>query len=95
VHGKIRWTRANLVDRATVRELAAVDVVFCRNVLIYFSDETVARVARSIAEGLPDDGYLFLGASESLTRLATEFELAELGGAFVYVKTAGVHGRGE
>jgi chemotaxis protein methyltransferase CheR len=94
VHDTIRWTRANLVDHPTVRGLAAADVVFCRNVLIYFSDDTVARVARSIAEGLPDDGYLFLGASESLTRLATEFELTELGGAFVYVKAAGVHGRG-
>jgi len=95
VHEQIRWTKANLVDDAAVRELATADVVFCRNVLIYFSDDAVARVARSIAGGMPDHGYLFLGASESLTRLATEFELAELGGAFVYVKAAGVHGRGE
>jgi chemotaxis protein methyltransferase CheR len=93
VHEEIRWTKANLVDHATVRGLAAADVVFCRNVLIYFSDGTVTEVARSIAEGLPDDGYLFLGASESLTRLATEFELAELGGAFVYVKAASAHGQ--
>jgi len=89
VHESIRWTRANLVDHDVVRELAAVDVVFCRNVLIYFSDDTVRQVARSIAEGLPDDGYLFLGASESLTRLATDFELAEIGGAFVYQKATG------
>jgi chemotaxis protein methyltransferase CheR len=91
VHRMIRWTKANLVDSAAVRELAAVDAIFCRNVLIYFSDDTVSAVARSFAEGLPEDGYLFLGASESLTRLATEFELAELGGAFVYVKAASLH----
>ena len=36
---------------------------------------------------MPEDGHLFLGASESLTRLATEFELAEIAGAFVYVKS--------
>ncbi len=88
LHAQIRWTTANLVEPADVRPLAAADVIFCRNVLIYFSDDTIARVARLFAEGLSEDGYLFLGASESLTRLATDFELAEVAGAFVYVKGA-------
>lgn len=85
LHGTIRWTTANLVDADAVRPLADADVIFCRNVLIYFADDTIARVARLFAEGLRDDGHLFLGASESLTRLATDFELTEIGGAFVYV----------
>jgi chemotaxis protein methyltransferase CheR len=93
VHQVIRWTTANLVDPAGVRVLAAADVIFCRNVLIYFSDETIVQVARSFGAGLHEDGYLFLGAAESLTRLATEFELAEIGGAFVYVKAASLQGR--
>jgi chemotaxis protein methyltransferase CheR len=88
VHQQIRWTTANLVDPAAVRPLAAADVIFCRNVLIYFSDETIGHVARLFAEGLREDGFLFLGASESLTRQSTDFELAEIGGAFVYVKGA-------
>ena len=88
VHGQIRWTTANLVDPDAVRPLAASDVIFCRNVLIYFSDESIGRVAKLFAEGLREDGYLFLGAAESLTRLETDFELAEVGGAFVYVKGA-------
>ena len=86
VHERIRWTTANLVDASAVRVLAAVDVIFCRNVFIYFSDETITRVTHSFAEGLAEDGRLFLGASESLTRLETPFELTELGSAFVYVK---------
>ena len=86
VHERIRWTTANLVDASSVRALAAVDVIFCRNVFIYFSDETITRVTQSFAEGLAEDGRLFLGASESLTRLETPFELTELGSAFVYVK---------
>ena len=86
IHERIRWTTANLVDSSAVRALAAVDAIFCRNVFIYFSDETVTRVTQTFAEGLADDGRLFLGASESLTRLETPFELTELGGAFVYVK---------
>ena len=86
VHGRIRWATANLVDPEAVAPLATADVIFCRNVLIYFSDETIGRVAGHFAAGLPSDGYLFLGASESLSRLATDFELAEIAGAFVYVK---------
>jgi chemotaxis protein methyltransferase CheR len=89
LHARIHWSVANLVAPADVRPLAAAEVVFCRNVFIYFSDETVAGVARVLAEAMPDDGYLFLGASESLTRLDTPFELAEVGGAFVYVKGRG------
>ena len=88
VHGQIRWTTANLVSPDDVRPLAASDVIFCRNVLIYFADETIRDVARLFADGLREDGYLFLGAAESLTRLETDFELTEIGGAFVYVKGA-------
>ena len=88
VHGRIRFTIANLVDQSAVRTLAAADVVFCRNVFIYFADETIVRTVRAFAQAMPDDGHLFLGASESLTRLGTEFELAEVGGAFAYVKSA-------
>jgi chemotaxis protein methyltransferase CheR len=93
LHSRITWTTANLVDPVHVRPLARADVIFCRNVLIYFSDETIGRIARLFAEELPDDGYLFLGASESLTRLDTDFELAEVGDAFVYIKAAGLRSR--
>ena len=86
MHCRIRWTTANLVDNAAVRRLAAADVIYCRNVFIYFADETIARVARAFAAGLPDDGYLVLGAAESLTRLDTGLELDEVGGAFAYTK---------
>ncbi len=90
LHERVRWSVANLVDPDAVRPLAASDVIFCRNVFIYFADETVARVARSFGEAMREPGYLFLGAAESLTRLATPFELAEMDGAFVYVKRAPV-----
>lgn len=86
VHAQIRWTTANLVDVEAVRTLAAADVIFCRNVFIYFADETITRVVASFAQGLSDTGYLFLGAAESLARLSTPFTLSEVGGAFVYVK---------
>jgi chemotaxis protein methyltransferase CheR len=92
LHGLVQWTTANLVDRDEVAPLAAVDVVFCRNVLIYFADETIAQVARLFADAMPDDAHLCLGASESLTRMSTAFELVEVGGAFMYTKGAGQNG---
>ena len=93
IHGMVRWTRANIVDADDVAPLAAAaDVVFCRNVLIYFADETVAHVARLLAAGMPDDAHLCLGASESLTRVSSAFELVEVGGAFMYTKSPGQNG---
>ena len=94
LHARVRWSVANLVDATAVRPFAASDVIFCRNVFIYFSDETITQVARVLADGMPDDGVLFLGAPESLSRLPTDFELAEIGGAFAYVKGGAGRGAG-
>ena len=91
LHDRIRWTTANLVDREAVLPLAQADVIFCRNVFIYFADATIGGIARTLADGLPDDGVVFLGAAESLTRLATDFELVEICGAFAYVKGAAAY----
>ncbi|HEX2779699.1 MAG TPA: protein-glutamate O-methyltransferase CheR [Gemmatimonadaceae bacterium] len=86
LHDRIRWTTANLVDPEEVRPLADAHVIFCRNVFIYFADATITDVVKVFAEAIRDEGFLFLGAPESLTRLPTEFELTEVGDAFVYVK---------
>jgi chemotaxis protein methyltransferase CheR len=86
LHARVRWTTANLLDPAEAGPLAAADVVFCRNVFIYFSDDAIRKVARTFAEGMHAPGYLFIGASESLMRLTTDFVMDEVGAAFVYVK---------
>ena len=92
IHALVRWTRANLMEAAEVAPMASSDVVFCRNVLIYFSDDTVAHVARLLAAGMPDHAHLCLGASESLTRVSSAFELVEVGGAFMYTKSGARNG---
>jgi len=86
LHGRVRFSVANLLDEAELGPLAAVDVVFCRNVFIYFSDDAVRKVVRTFAGHMRPPGYLFLGASESLMRLATDFTMSEVGAAFVYVR---------
>lgn len=86
LHGRIHWRLANLADEREIANLAAAQVIFCRNVFIYFSPETVQNTVHHFFEQMPSPGYLFIGASESLFRLTTRFALEELSGAFVYVK---------
>ncbi|HUR53159.1 MAG TPA: protein-glutamate O-methyltransferase CheR [Gemmataceae bacterium] len=86
LRARVRYSRANLLDPAETRHLATAPFVFCRNVFIYFSTQTVSRVVRQFAERMPRPGYLFVGVSESLVRAKTAFELEEVGGAFVYAK---------
>jgi chemotaxis protein methyltransferase CheR len=63
--------------------------VFCRNVFIYFSDASIRRSVDLFARYMRPPAYLCVGASESLLRLTTRFELQEIGGAFVYVRSGG------
>jgi chemotaxis protein methyltransferase CheR len=62
------------------------DVIFCRNVIIYFDTPTTQRVLGQFLDALAPGGYLFLGYSESLFRLFDGFELTEVAGAFLYRK---------
>jgi chemotaxis protein methyltransferase CheR len=86
LHARVRWATANLLDEAEAGPLARADVVFCRNVFIYFSDDAIRTVARMLAARMPADGYLFIAASESLMRLSTGFVMDEVGSAFAYVR---------
>jgi chemotaxis protein methyltransferase CheR len=86
LHAKVRWATANLMDEGDVAPFATSRVIFCRNVFIYFSDETIRKTVRVFAERMPEPGYLFVAASESLLRLTTQVQFQEIGGAFVYVK---------
>jgi chemotaxis protein methyltransferase CheR len=85
VHERVKWSKANLLSSQEVSGLLPAHIVFCRNVFIYFSGETIVRIVRRFFEGMFKPGYLFVGVSESLLRHTAEFELQEIGGAFVYV----------
>jgi chemotaxis protein methyltransferase CheR len=82
----LSWDRVNLMDDAEVRRRAAVDVILCRNVFIYFSEAGVRRVVNTFADVMNSPGYLCVGAAESLLRVTTRFELQDIADAFVYVK---------
>jgi len=59
------------------------DVIFCRNVMIYFDDEVRKRLLEDMYRLLRSDGYLFVGHAESLTGLISDFKIA---GSSIYVK---------
>lgn len=86
LHARIKWATANLMNEEEVSPLANAPVIFCRNVFIYFSDDTIRKTVRLFADRMPEPGYLFVAAAESLLRLTTRLQFQEIGGAFVYVK---------
>lgn len=83
---KIRWQRCNLLQADSVEQLGSFDAILCRNVLIYFSDQTVRTVLGSLREVLAVDGVLLVGVSESLLRYGSGFAGEERSGTFVYRK---------
>jgi chemotaxis protein methyltransferase CheR len=80
------WTRVNLIEPGEARMLAGSDVIFCRNLFIYFTPAGVRDAAARFAQSMPSPGFLCVGAAESLLRTGAGFELQDLGGAYVYVK---------
>ena len=65
----------------------AFDVVFCRNVIMYFTPEVMTEVVARIARSLVPGGFLFLGSAETLRGLSTDFEIRESQGTFYYQRT--------
>ena len=80
------WTRINVMQAGDTALLAGCDVIFCRNLFIYFSPAGVREVTARFAKRMPSPGYLCVGAAESLLHTGVGFELQDLGGAYVYVK---------
>ncbi|MCT7952562.1 protein-glutamate O-methyltransferase CheR [Ancylothrix sp. C2] len=87
LHSRIQWQQANLVDESEIKFLASSHIIFCRNVFIYFSQNSIRKTLRMFAEYMPQRAYLCVAASESLLKLSSEFDLKEIGGAFIYVKS--------
>lgn len=64
--------------------LGRFDVIFCRNVLIYFAPERKRDIIMRMAQALHPGGYLFLGAAESISTYSDAFEMLRLEGGIVY-----------
>lgn len=78
----IEFRRVNLVE--SFEFLGGFDVIFCRNVLIYFDLNTRATIFEQFSRILNPEGFLFLGASENIFGISTNFESTHFGRTIVY-----------
>jgi len=69
----IKFGQLNLMENWSVGDIK--DVIFCRNVVIYFDRESKTNLINRYADNLKDGGYLFIGHSESLYKITDRFEL--------------------
>ncbi|MEA2416987.1 MAG: chemotaxis protein methyltransferase CheR [Thermoanaerobaculia bacterium] len=86
IRNRVSFGRLNLYDEPRVSLLGHLDVIFCRNVIIYFDDQSKKVVVSNFYNRLTDTGYLLLGHSESLISLSTQFKLRHLKNDMVYQK---------
>ena len=84
LRSKIRFQSTNLL--ASPFNLGKFEIIFCRNVLIYFSQENKTKVLNGLIDSLKPGGYLFLGASESLTKDCKKLEMVRCNPGLVYKK---------
>ena len=82
----VDWRRVNLVDEGELATMGQFDAIICRNVLIYFRDQTIEQVIGNLSRHLLPNGHLVVGASESLLRFNVSFTCEEQRGAFFYRK---------
>ena len=82
----VNFSYLNLLDPFKTKFLGKVDIVFCRNVLIYFDAASRRRVIENFYDRLVEGGYLLLGHAESLMNISTAFTLRHLRHDMVYQK---------
>jgi chemotaxis protein methyltransferase CheR len=84
----VRFTAANIVEVAETRPHGRFDVIFCRNVLIYFDDASRRLAAENLYENLMPGGFICLGHAESMSRISPLFEAARFDDTIVYRRPA-------
>jgi chemotaxis protein methyltransferase CheR len=82
----VNFSHLNLLDPFKAKFIGIMDVVFCRNVLIYFDQTSKKKVTETFHDRLVDGGYLLLGHAESLINVTTAFTLRHFKYDMVYQK---------
>ncbi|MBI5143337.1 MAG: protein-glutamate O-methyltransferase CheR [Nitrospirae bacterium] len=82
----VNFGNLNLVEAARLHFLDTMDIIFCRNVRIYFDESAKKKVVQNFYDRLCDGGYLLLGHAESLINISTAFRLKHLQNDMVYQK---------
>ncbi|MEQ8174308.1 MAG: protein-glutamate O-methyltransferase CheR [Syntrophomonadaceae bacterium] len=80
----VSFEHVNLMDRRALRNERNYDFIFCRNMLIYFDDQSRKQVVERFYTMLNRGGFIFLGHAESLSRITTSFKIKRIDGFTVY-----------
>ena len=88
IQSMVSFQKLNLKDRLAAKRFGQWDVIFCRNVMIYFDDNMKNHCAKLFHDQLQDDGALFIGHSETLRNLDAQFEALPFPPGFAYKKGA-------
>ncbi len=88
IKGMVRFGHLNLNDIRRMSMHSGMDFIFCRNVMIYFSDEVKKQIVRGFYNSLRPGGYFYIGHSESLHGISKAFKLVYFRHALAYHKEA-------
>jgi chemotaxis protein methyltransferase CheR len=89
VRAMVQFGQVNLLDEQNLSLVGPADVIFCRNVMIYFAPEARKRALQVLHRKLGEGGFLLLGHSENLINVTADFELVQLKRDLVYRRPRG------
>jgi len=82
----VQFEQVNLNNPAQTRKYRHIDLIFCRNLLIYFNDASRRLAAETFYDALNPGGFIFLGHSESMSRISSLFQVRKFPEAIAYQK---------
>jgi len=82
----VEFEQVNLNNPAQTRKYRNIDLIFCRNLLIYFDDASRRQAAETFFDALNPGGFIFLGHSESMSRISSLFRVCKFPEAIAYQK---------
>jgi chemotaxis protein methyltransferase CheR len=88
IRESVHLSRVNVLDVADTQRQGRFDVIFCRNMLIYFDEASRRRAAENLYECLLPGGFICLGLTESMSRISSLFEVCRFDDAVVYQRAA-------
>jgi chemotaxis protein methyltransferase CheR len=89
IRQSVSFAQVNASNAVAMRAYCDFDVIFCRNMLIYFDEASRQKVVQSFYDSLRPGGFICLGHSESMSRISSLFEVRTFPQAIVYQKSGG------
>ena len=86
VKNTVKFMEVNLIDNRSMKSLRGIDIIFCRNVLIYFDARAKQKVVSHLYDRLNPGGYLFIGSSESLHNVTRALRPCVINKVIMYQK---------